>query len=428
MPIDHDIGARLRDAWARLPAEVKAQVAPRLEAAYQRALGHHDAPFGAAVTLPLALARGLLEGGREVLLGQLGKGGAGHVDASGAIWGSGRYQQLDPRWLESVVVWLEHYHDKAPFNTATPELIAMPDRVAIAVAGDFGTGDWGTAARPAPSTKVRRAMARLQPDLTVHLGDVYYSGGRDETQTHLVEVWPRGALGSLSLNSNHDMLSGGRHYFDETLGSGVFSLQQRRSYFALESRRWIVVGLDTAYFADPRDMYEVGVLDAAHQLPFLAAMARRGKPILLFTHHNGLELDGAPTPLWSQVMSAFPGGAGPVSWYWGHVHAGVAYQERDGVLGRCAGHADVEHARDECCAGHAAIPWARASRLAQDPADPDMPNPSVAWYEDRLAGGPGDGVRLLNGFVLLQLEGAGLTETFYDEDGAVAWSSSVLRP
>jgi hypothetical protein len=195
-------------------------------------------------------------------------------------------------------------------------------------------------------------------------------------------------------------------------GATSSSFQQKRSFFALENRRWILVGLDTAYFADPKHMYEVGALDAGSQLPFLAAMARRGKPIVLFTHHEGLWLDGTPAPLWSQVMSAFPAGAGPVFWYWGHIHAGAAYQERDGVLGRCA--------------GHGAIPWARASRLAQDPAHPGRPNPNVAWYEDRLAGDPENGVRVLNGFVVLQLDGAGLTETFHDENGDVAWSSSRL--
>jgi hypothetical protein len=45
----------------------------------------------------------------------------------------------------------------------------------------------------------------------------------------------------------------------------------------------------------------------------------------------------------------------------------------------------------------------------------------VAWFEKRKAGDPNDKLRVYNGFVLLQLSGAGINETFLDENGGVAW-------
>jgi hypothetical protein len=30
------------------------------------------------------------------------------VDAGGGIWGTGKYQELDPGWLEAAALWLEH--------------------------------------------------------------------------------------------------------------------------------------------------------------------------------------------------------------------------------------------------------------------------------------------------------------------------------
>jgi len=67
----------------------------------------------------------------------------------------------------------------------------MPDQLTIAIAGDFGTGNWGTASNPAPSTKIAaQAIPRLNPNLTIHLGDVYYEGSSSEETNNLLTLWP----------------------------------------------------------------------------------------------------------------------------------------------------------------------------------------------------------------------------------------------
>jgi len=71
---------------------------------------------------------------------------------------------------------------------ADPQVITIPNDVQIGLAGDWGTGNWRTAANPAPSTDVGNHMAILQPHLTIHLGDVYYAGTSDQEQHLLVNI------------------------------------------------------------------------------------------------------------------------------------------------------------------------------------------------------------------------------------------------
>jgi hypothetical protein len=166
------------------------------------------------------------------------------------------------------------------------------------------------------------------------------------------------------------------------------------------------VGLDSAYYADAERLYLDGSLYPASglhvQLDFLRTQATKNKKVVVLTHHNGLSEDGSKTTnLWSQVMSAFPAGTGPAYWYWGHVHAGVVYKPQgpENILCRCN--------------GHGGVPWGQAS---------EFNNPRVMWYEKRLANDPDVPKRVLNGFVVISLDGPNLTELFYDENAGVAWS------
>jgi hypothetical protein len=142
--------------------------------------------------------------------------------------------------------------------------------------GDFGTGDWGSESNLAASTKIRRAVEKLRPQISIHLGDVYYAGTAGAELANLVDIWPAGTIGSLALNSNHEMYPGGWHYYDEALGSAKFRMQNQCSFFALENDNWIIVGIDSAYGADPYGLYNDGALDQQGlQATFLKTCAAR---------------------------------------------------------------------------------------------------------------------------------------------------------
>lgn len=420
----HDFLAaeRLRIAWAVLPKEKKDAIAPMLDAAHEQL--RHFAQTRKAVHRPdvphqLLLAKTALTSDQEQLVPKLpnptasaGPQAAIEIDVSpiGEIYGTGKYQQLDPGWVEAAAIWIEHLIiGKHAFPTGQPTIIPIPDDVTIAIAGDWGTGPFN--ASPNPSQKVANFIAGLNADYTIHLGDVYYSGTSTQETNNFVKLWPAGARGSFALNSNHEMYSGGGPYFTQAVSGGKFSLQSPLSYFALENTNWIVVGLDSAYFSNEEQAFLNGSIGDGSagqnaQPDFLRQIAAKanaeGKSVILLTHHNSLAEDGSSTTeLWNQVMAAFSGGAPPAYWYYGHVHAGVAYvRQANGT--RCR------------CTGHAALPWGFASELKN--------NPNVVWFETRNAGDPQDTLRVFNGCTVVKLSGARLSETFFDENGNPAWA------
>jgi len=406
--VDPVVARRIKLAWSKLNPDQQRRILPMLVRAHQQAVvisQTKSAPQpDPTVNHNLLLTHSLLNDDRDSVLNSLEAGVVVDIGPEGQIWGTGKYQQLDPGWTEAAAVWLEHVFTGKHAFPNNPPVIAVPDSVQIAMAGDWGTGEWRSASNPAPSTDVARHLAFLQPHITIHLGDVYYAGSSEQEQHLLVEIWPAGSIGSFTLNSNHEMYSGGKPYFDVALASSKFSLQKQSSFFALENTNWVIVGLDSAYYASEDGMYMDGALDNT-QVAFLKAQVAKGKKVIVLTHHNGLSDDGSATnSLWDEVMSAFPPNAGPAYWYWGHVHAGVVYHNHD-PQGR--------NVACRCC-GHGALPWGQA---------PVFNNPTnVAWYEKRSAKDPDIPERVLNGFAVLYLDGPNINEVFYDENGGVAWA------
>ena len=192
-------------------------------------------------------------------------------------------------------MWLENLLYKHPFPPGAPSIIPLQvlpnEKLRIALAGDFGTGNFG--ANDSPSTKISKIIRNLQPHITIHLGDVYYAGTGPEEISKLINYWPAGSLHSFTLNSNHEMYSGGGPYFNEAVGGSLFYMSQSPwSFFAFEYGNWIVVGLDSAYCSGVMDLYMNGSLGNNAQLPFLKTLAQKGKKVIVLTHHNGFELDG----------------------------------------------------------------------------------------------------------------------------------------
>jgi hypothetical protein len=411
------LAVRLKAAWANLPEDKKVALKPLIDKADQEFASYLETG-----TVPDHKVHSILrmksyltddwEGHRQ-RFNQLAPAKAIEmkVGPGGEILGTGKYELLDPLWeLETGSVWLENLVHKHSFPSGTPTRVQIPDQVTIALAGDFGTGNYG--ANDSPNTKLSKFIPKLKPDITIHLGDVYYAGTSGEESNKLLNFWPKGSLASFALNSNHDMYSGGGPYFNEVVGGSVFNkFQSPFSFFFLENSNWIIVGLDSAYYSGVLDLYMDGTLGNSAQVPFLRERAHSAhqnkKKVVLLTHHNGLAEDGvlagAPLRLFTEVMSAFQGLTPPAYWYWGHKHMAVAYKplaDHNGLLCRCL--------------GHAALPWGFASVLQN--------SQRVQWFEKCNAKDPDSPLRVQNGFVFLQFDGTSLTETFYDEQGRVAWT------
>jgi Calcineurin-like phosphoesterase len=374
----------------------------------------------------------------EVVAAKIGQLQAGDAVAEAMgireIAGTGDYEYFDRHWIESALNYQHTGKNRVIFPTAAEKKVnpvkqlVNKKEIRIAIAGDWGTGtDPGDKYPYAVAGKVAKLMAAQQPDYTIHLGDVYYSGLESEETAKFVGRWPRGAVGSYTLNSNHEMYCGGKGYFNVLLANEMFAAQQGLSYFALTNDHWLIVGLDSAYFAYYQSLlYEQGALfepdeqkqpDGMVQSEWLTGLLKdqADKRVIILTHHDGFDVHpvtGKLTrkPLYQQ-MTAQMANVHDWWWYWGHVHGVIAYERI---------FFDNNAAVTPRCIGHGAIPYL--------PFPPDLSHLGdgtvrVQWVETDLARSGGDSRRAPNGYLLLTIAGAELREQLFDELGRARWSN-----
>lgn len=338
------------------------------------------------------------------------------------IPGSGPYEACDRRWLEVLPHYAFDRRVAFPthqsLNVDPVGSIEEADPIKIALVGDWGTGN-------PPAKDVAQQIAQCQPTLTIHLGDVYYCGLEHQEVENFLRDWPKGSQGSFALNSNHEMYSGGSGYFSVLLKDPRFERQQGLSYFALHSPHWLIIGLDTAYFAYHYSLfYEDGILfemdmgkepNGMVQLEWMRELLKQhaGKRVIMLTHHDGFDMNPATgqvslKPLYQQMTGELTGRR-EWWWYWGHVHAGIAYRrialsKNSTVTARCV--------------GHGGIPYEPFPHNLAELGDGTV---AVEWAECELAGRGGNPKRAPNGFLLITLDGSNIHEEFYDELGRKRW-------
>src|SRR5258708_7901969 len=122
-------------------------------------------------------------------------------------------------------------------------------------------GDWSTNLYGAPVSAATIAGIGGY-ELLLHLGDVYYSCTPPEFEERLLTPRPIGAgKVSRALNGNHEMYSGGFAYYEDILPK----FNQPSSYFAVQNKHWILVGLDTAEEDHDLDHLQVAWLKSVVQ-------------------------------------------------------------------------------------------------------------------------------------------------------------------
>lgn len=385
--------------------------------------------------------------------------GEGRVYGDGTLVGYGRYEQLDKGWFIASVLYvisiLTDWVPKANFgaspNTVT---IASGETVTVAVVGDWGTGEWNDQGASCPSQQIMSEVAALNADYTIHLGDVYYAGTGNlslevntllfllgqklgityefsEERERLTSLWKAGSVGTFTLNSNHEMYSGAQGYFTEALDAGLFSDQQKTSYFAINAPNWAIVGLDSAYYTKAFAYMEGRLQDDTHtqQISFVQGLGLSGKTTIAMTHHTGMTYDAQLIPasigdpsnatLWCDIQEAF--GGAPSFWYWGHIHNAIAYSPKSplgaaGTAARCVGHGAIPF-------GNAYV-WDGKTKANLDTLD------SVCWYQNTKLPNP-DTIpqwdnRVLNGYLLLTLSDTEIIEEFYEQGSTKAvWSKTT---
>lgn len=280
-----------------------------------------------------------------------------------------------------------------------PGVFSLPDPCRIALAGDWGTGTESAA-------NVAKQIQGHDPAVTIHLGDVYYSGTAQEYKDYFLGLrgWPRGSKGTYALNGNHEMYSGGEGYF----GVALPALGQRTSYFALESEQWRIVAIDTGYFARTFPLLELA-LKSWIRLPkpnrtwlrdVVFADPEDRRPVLLLSHHQWFSAFDSEYPRVGANVAPYLDRV--LLWFWGHEHRFAAYAPF-GLEG-----ARQVRAR---CIGHGGMPVEIGATMRRS-------DRNLACWDTRYAGSL-DGVPIgYCGYALLDLSGPTLTVAHNDETGA----------
>lgn len=272
----------------------------------------------------------------------------------------------------------------------------IPDDAKIAMFSDWGTGLYG-----APViAKTISALPRC--DVSLHLGDTYYSGNEDEIKDRLIEGWPtRANTMNRALNGNHEMYSGGRGYFEALAAF----FKQSSSCIALQNTNWLLLGLDTAYVDFDLDSRQVAWVKRM----IAGAGTRR---VILCSHHQPFSaLDDQGPMLQAKLLDVLESGR-IAGWFWGHEHRLVVYEPHStwGLKGRCIGHGGFPASRDVSLgAGGNDYKWIhmRARPHAPEALLLDGPNFWVTTAPDQY--GP-------HGYLFLELDGAKAWETYRTPD------------
>jgi hypothetical protein len=305
-------------------------------------------------------------------------------------------------WVGSVFTWWKKIKPE-PFlpPPAAPEPVGKGGKLRIGMMADWGTGLYG-----APVC-ARSLEADPKPfDALLHLGDVYYSGTQSEVRTRFLDIWPkRPEALNRACNANHEMYTGGEGYFRGILPA----FKQASSCFALQSDRWLLVGLDSAYI--DHDLF-------GDQADWLTRLVQRAgdRKVVLFSHHQPYSLFDNQGPNLIAKLGGLLGAKKIFAWYWGHEHRCVLYDKHPawGVHGRCIGHGGYPYFRDKI----ANLPkaegqvWRRVEgkNLVPPGIVLDAPNRYITGEEESYGA---------NGYVTVEFDGPDMNERIHSPDGAV---------
>jgi len=241
-----------------------------------------------------------------------------------------------PAWaaILTELIRMKRSDDRAPYPPGVPDSFRIPNRCSVALLADWG-GDNDAARKVA-------AIARKQnPDVAIHLGDIYYGGTESECR-HFLRLWPMrqnmddldSAIrtdGSWALNGNHEMYSGGEYFFSVVLPA----FRQKQPFFLLENDSWRIIGLDTAY-AGGRLQPQSEDDPIAAQWNWLVAVLRGlKKPTILLTHHQPVSAhaeefkESEPLRKDCDALLGLQGVGDDaiVGWFFGHEHRSVIYRD-----------------------------------------------------------------------------------------------------
>lgn len=301
----------------------------------------------------------------------------------------------DPCWAETAIKYAEFLASKKPIPYRVHKNLSdfviegkLPENARIALVGDWGTGQQ-------EAKTVLSQIASKNPDVVIHMGDIYYSATDFEVQNYFYQIWQSelnlSKVATYTLSGNHDMFSGGAAYY------GLLDkLGQPASYFCLRNDNWQFIVLDTGFYdskpagTDPTYLHDTEVQWLTDKI-----QNSGGRRTVLLSHHQLFaafeDICGKSSndKLNGQLSSLLPN---VDLWFWGHEHNLVIYQKYMGVLARCIGHGAFPIGLDE---------------IPKQPKFPEVPVQNV------LLGN--NGVFFNHGYVIVDLAGREASIAYYQD-------------
>jgi hypothetical protein len=329
------------------------------------------------------------------------------------------FAQCDPHWAQVLEVYAaSRIADKTiPYrrHTALNDFVLndrLPAKATVALIADWGTGQ----------TTAKQVLTRLaahNPDVAIHLGDVYYSGTQNEVHNYFYSIWqkilglPKTAWGAkpshpiqkpatFHLAGNHDMYAGGAPYY-----TVIDMLGQPASYFCLRNENWQFIAMDTSlHDSNPGQTGQPPWLEDT-EVEWLKDKVNNadGRKTILLSHHQLYTAwekigDGSVNrKLLAQLQDILPK---ITAWFWGHEHNLVIYKPWLNVLARCI--------------GNGAFP-VLPSELGTP--NPDVPLNPVTLAKDKQG-------FFAHGYVILQLDGPAATVTYWQFDADSGAESALF--
>jgi hypothetical protein len=327
-----------------------------------------------------------------------------------------KFEQTDIRWVGAKFAeGMRSFRGKHPFVPLSPKArpVSLDPNTRIIIVGDWGSG----IPRAQHISKLIRGeldygIKKNLKQHVIHLGDVYYAGWKYEYVNRFLKYWPvkdseADRIGSFTLNGNHDMYSGGHHYFGTALADRRFKKWQRgRSLFVLSNSTWLLFGIDTAY--------EDGGLegDQANWINSTAACHphREKVKVVLLSHHQYCSSYESPhSTLINKIQRVLTDPAVNLrAWLWGHEHRCITYQAIPAVpFASCIGHGGVP------------VYQLHAGRSK-------LPSPGKYEFRDVIYGGVG-GIEpwAQFGFAVLDFERDELSVRYIGESGKVVHRETI---
>jgi hypothetical protein len=272
-----------------------------------------------------------------------------------ALLGSQWFLHNSDAKIQDIITYRK-WHDQGAGQNFSKIAWTLPNDAKVVMLGDWGTSNDDC------KQLLKAIWLQENPAAFVHLGDIYYSGSKEECDNNFYNIFRDVAneLGKpmvpvFTIPGNHEYYSMGEGFYyliDKMNGSS--NQRQGGSYFCLRTAdsKWQFLGMDTGQ--DDNNPYVTalspfapqlfGDRDSQGELAWHQDKLKNfsGQTIMmshhqLFTRDANNMIDSNVEPYFNRYLhSYFSAYFNKIAaWYWGHEHSFAIYQ--DGIFGLAKG-------------------------------------------------------------------------------------------